>query len=923
MAAQDARAQVAHWRSAIDLGRQTVSRSLAVAAGAIDAARQNASAQQWSLQGEVASVARRQPARYASWHDSLWRAWSPSPSLPPELRVGSIEDVDAPATLPVFAGRAAVIVTETEAAAAHARALLRSLAVRTVIELGQRVVLHLIDPHQGGYGFPERRLLSQDAPSASDLTADLQAVLDAAAAFHRRFEGTPYAALTPAEQAGQPVHVVLAMDFPRDYGYRATQQLNEIARLAPAGVQLIVHHDLTADQAAGSASLDLVRPVVIDVDARGRAHGPWGRLTAVVDAAPEAELVRRLSERFVVQHESAAEAPPLPWHSLNPVDPAVWWREDATHEARAVFGLGSDGQPLELAFGQDATGESRVHAVVAGRPGAGKGVLLHSVILSLATRYPPDQLRFYLIDGQNGIEMQSYQNLPHAELVSVYTPVDLVRGVLEDAGAELDRRSARLARAGAGSIGEYVAAGHHDMPRLIVAIDEYQSLFAGDARDATAAILQKIAAQGRRVGMHLLLVSQRFHATGLVNQSALFNNIHTRISLQLTADTKGAIGEFDRAGQELIWRHCTDRGRAVINSTGGQGPSQAGTVAFASPEERAAVVAELAVKAGAGRFRPHVLNGHEPPTIGSNAALAALSRCDSSPDLVREWAESDRHRGGLALTTWHAYEHPFAFVAGRTFTTDGSAFAKVTRSADHNVMIVASDPKVLTGIALVGLASTAMSVPAGALTVVVASEIPGPGSWSGILGNRLTGVLTRHGHRASAAPDAQAAVAAAMREIEWRTTLSPDQLAEEGPYLLVALGLERTPAFRVVEGRYGAEPSEAGAQLQRVLQEGPVVGVHGVIGFTSRAGWSQVMPTKGRRRFVHRFFQQMSEDDSRELLDSGRGFKVMPPGGQGPQRAGYENRDSGEHYVFLPYTTEGDPIGAIENYITRQNGGRR
>lgn len=924
MASRDARAQVEHWKSVIGHGQETISRSLAVAAGALDAARQDAATQQWSLQGEAASVVWRQPARYAAWSDPVWDSWQPSPSLPEELRVGSINEVDAPATVPVLDGRTVVIATETEAAAGHARELLRSLAIRTAVELGRRVVLHLIDPHQGGYGFPERRHLSQDAPRTPDLAADLDAVLDAAAAFHQRFEGTAYAALTPDEQTRQPVHVVLALDFPRGYGYRGAQQLNEIARLAPAGVQLIVHHDLTADGTAGSASLDLVRPVVVEVDGRGQAHGPWGRLTAALDAAPDSDLVRRLGERFPIEPERGADAAPLPWHSLNPVDPTSWWQEDATREVRAVFGLDRDGRPLELAFGQDARGESRVHAVVAGATGAGKGVLLHSVILSLATRYRPDQLRFYLIDGQDGLEMQAYQNLPHAELVSVHTPVDLVRGVLVDLGAELDRRSARLVRAGVGSIAEYWTAGHRDMPRSIIMIDEYQALFVGDSTASTTGILQKIAAQGRRVGLHLLLVSQRFHALGLINQNALFNNIHTRISLKLTTDAKGAIGEFDRDGQELIWEHCTETGRVVMNSGGGQGPSQAGVVAYAPETERAAIVAALANRA-AGARPPQVLNGDESPQIATNLALTALSRCGPAGG-VAEWAAADRHRGGLALSAWHAYEHPFAFIAGRTFSSDGSAFAKVTRSADHNLMIIAPDPKVLTGIALVGLSSAAMSAPAGNLTVVVASEIPGPGSWEGQLSEGLTRLLAGRGSavRSAGSPgDVTESIAEAVREIERRGTLAPTELAQQGPYLLVALGLERVPALRVVEGRYGSEPSEAGAKLQRVLKEGPSVGVHGIVGFTSRAAWAQVMPAKGRQRFVHRFYQQMSEDDSRELLDSSRGFRVMPPDGQGPQRAGYENRDSGEHYVFLPYTTDGDPLAAMAGFLRRANGGGR
>lgn len=916
-----ARAEVERLRATVVRTEAIIRDALSTASGALDCAHEHAVRTWTALSVQSAAiVARGRPEHYADWADSRWDAWACEPHLPGELRVGELEGLGLPATVPLFSGRAVVFATESEAGAVRARAALRALAVRAAASLGSRGTLHLIDPFQEGFGFPERVHLPQDAPRGVDAVADLRTVVEQAARFVDRYQAVPYHDLPAGVQATEAAHLVLALDFPRGYSHQAVEYLNRIAQLGPAGVQLVVHHDLAAGPPGMSTDLILSRPVVVELSGSGQATAAWGRLTATIDSAPPTELVRLISERLPIPAPMGGEPTVLPWSAVNEIDPAGWWAHSAVEQATAVFGRRGDAGPLELAFGQDSLGESRAHAVVAGDTGSGKGVLLNSVILSLATRYPPDELRFYLVDGQNGVTMQAYSELPHADLVSLHTPIDLARGVLVDVGAELTRRDALLTSAGVDSLAAYWrVAGKDAMPRLIVVIDEYQSLFEGDRRDEAAAILLRISAQGRKVGLHLLLASQRFHATGLLNQNALFNNIRTRISLRLPTDAIDTVDEFDSEGRALIRAHCTSRGKVVVNAEGGRaGASVAGVVAYADDSARDRLISDLVARAGQGAAHgaAELLNGRQQPRPARSHALARLASVDSTQfSALAAWAEADARSGGLAVADWQAYDHPFAFVTGRTFSVYGSAFAKVDRLPAHNVVLVASDPEVLTGMTVAGLVSAAMSVARGRLTVVVASELPPPGSWQGMLSDELPDLLSARGHAAFTAESAGAAVRGAVDELNRRAGLTPIELADAGPYLLVAVSLDRMADFQKVEGRYGPEPSVAGADLARVLREGPQVGVHAVLGFTTAIGWARVLPDKAHRLFVHRFFQQLSEDDSRSLLDNSLAHRVSRPGIAGPQRAGYHHRDSGVDYVLLPYTTGGSLLDELRQFV--------
>jgi hypothetical protein len=870
------------------------------AAGALLAAQEAHANRTQALIVEAASLTDAQPL-FRAWDDPRWADWQPVPSDLHEVRIGSLRGFPEVAmSVPVFTGRTVIAQSESTVGAEAARVLLRSAAVRTSLGLGAGVTLHLLDPAREGFGFPERAVLPQARPSSADVDDQLEAVIEAGHAFQLRHPGRYFEQLSDAERLTTPRHVVVAMDFPRGYGYREVEAINRIAALSHAGIQMIVHHDLTADR-TGVTGLDVSFPVACLVDGRGEVAGAWGALVAIPDAPPGLDQTRRLVDRLPTTTAASVGEQTTRWADHLSTDPGAWWQGSAVREIRSRVGVTADGRPVELAFGIDADDNSRPHAAVAGTSGRGKTTFVHAAILGFATTYRPDELRMFLVGGRNGKDLAPYARLPHADLVTLNTPLDVLAKLVLDTNAELDRRATLFT--------ESRARGEQPtFTRLLVVLDEYQELFrAGDAEEATKALL-RVAKEGRALGVHLMLVSQSFKPPGLQNRDELFNNIMTRVAFQLPAGAVETVTEFGSSGRAMIAAHCTERGRMVFNAEGGaEQANAAGNGLYADEELRTRVVGQLADKAAVEGLaqRPVVFDGEITPRLTDSRAVTALRYLDvTRPDAVAQWARSGERNGGLAATSWLAYDHPQPCLVGRSLTVFGSALLKVDRAPGQNVLAVMSDPAVLTGAITSGLATSALGTPSERFALRVLSELPPPGPWTGVLGRALVDELSDRGADARVAADGVEAgvlLEEALAEVRRREALSPTALAVAGPYWVCALGLDRLSAFRLGEDRYGgATPSPATQVLLDLLADGPSVGVHAVVGFTSPALLWRVLPRKARAQFEHRLVQQMSADDSRVLLDTGFANRVDHQA-DAQVRAGYANMQTGEESVFLPF----------------------
>jgi S-DNA-T family DNA segregation ATPase FtsK/SpoIIIE len=181
------------------------------------------------------------------------------------------------------------------------------------------------------------------------------------------------------------------------------------------------------------------------------------------------------------------------------------------------------------------------HLLVAGTTGSGKSEALRTVVCSLAHDYRPSEVVFALIDFKGGAGLGPCAKLPHVASVLTDLEPHLARRCLLALGAELaDRKRAAMA-AGASSYEEW----QRPPPRLVVVVDEFQEIAAID-RDFLPE-LTRLAAQGRSLGIHLVLATQR--PAGAVSADVRAN-ISTTIALRTAseAESRDLVGSPAAAG---------------------------------------------------------------------------------------------------------------------------------------------------------------------------------------------------------------------------------------------------------------------------------------------------------------------------------------------------------------------------------------
>ncbi len=258
--------------------------------------------------------------------------------------------------------------------------------------------------------------------------------------------------------------------------------------------------------------------------------------TTLDDAERIARLLAPLRDRA---HASASEgAIPYPLRYLDLVD-----IDEPTPEA--VLRLWGDhpGPTMQVPLGADERGTVSIdlvrqgpHTMLGGATGAGKSVLLQTLITSLLVFNRPDELNLVLVDFKGGGAFLPFENCPHVVSLILSTggdgdtfgPADADR-VLASIRAEVARRERLLARYG-GEIDDYLRrrpADQPPLPRLLMVFDEFARVL--DVSRGFVQELVNVAGKGRSLGMHLLLATQSLQGKLTAEMK---NNIDLRISLR-------------------------------------------------------------------------------------------------------------------------------------------------------------------------------------------------------------------------------------------------------------------------------------------------------------------------------------------------------------------------------------------------------
>ena len=245
-------------------------------------------------------------------------------------------------------------------------------------------------------------------------------------------------------------------------------------------------------------------------------------------------------------------------HDLDAHELREQWQEQAHSPTRgapalsAVLGVGARG-PVHADLVADGP-----HALLAGTTGSGKSELLISWLVQLALSRAPDRLTLVLVDYKGGAAFGPLAGLPHtAGVLTDLDPAGTQRA-LSSLEAEVRRRERILAAHGAKDLS--CLPPQVVVPDLVVAVDEFATL-AGEHAEVLESLV-RIAAQGRSLGIHLILATQR-------PQGAVSPAIRANTSLRVCLRVLDAADSRDVLGHDGAARIGHHPGRVLVSGAGG------------------------------------------------------------------------------------------------------------------------------------------------------------------------------------------------------------------------------------------------------------------------------------------------------------------------------------------------------------------
>lgn len=367
----------------------------------------------------------------------------------------------------------------------------------------------------------------------------------------------------PASTAGLP-HLLVVLD-----AYDPLSELHEIpllqetlSRAGELALTVITISDRSGASPGESAAVISVaadgraalRPVRSSQEARTfqPLAAPQHIAEAVVEVIGHLRLVSDLS--FVSDSSNDLLLDLLGRRPLPSTKPS-WRPPEPATLLTATFGVQSDGGQFTLDLKEGAAGGAGPHGLLVGATGSGKSELLRSMVTSLALSHDPEWLQMAFVDFKGGAAFEALAELPHCVglITNILDDLSLVERMRTSLAGELLARQHQLAATGEDlqGIRDYWALRAkrpelEPMPYLLVVIDEFGELLEVDP--AFLEILLAVGRQGRSLGVHLVLSSQRLESGRI---RGLESYLSYRIALRtFNADeSRAAIGT--KAAAEL------------------------------------------------------------------------------------------------------------------------------------------------------------------------------------------------------------------------------------------------------------------------------------------------------------------------------------------------------------------------------------
>lgn len=700
-----------------------------------------------------------------------------------------------------------------------------------------------------------------------------------------------------AGEVAEAYRVLVVMDFPANFSETAARRLVSIAQNGPrCGVYAIVLADTSKQLPYNFNIADLERASTVIAWDSSQNRFVWQDedfkdCLLELDAPPDAELFNRIADTvgkkailadkvevsfektynlFEAQRRANPELYPSLPQTIDPANETTWWTGNSSRELIAPLGrLGAKkAQCFRLGQGTNHS------ALLAGRVGSGKSNLLHTLVMSLALNYSPDELQLYLVDLKE-VEFKVYatHRLPHAQVVAIRAEREYSLSVLEKLDAELEFRMKLFNAVGPNTnrIDKYRDKSGRALPRILLIVDEFQELFTDDDAIASKStrLLDRLVRQGRAFGINVLLASQTLAGAYTINRSTM-GQMAVRIALQSNeADSRLILAE-DNAEARLLSRP----GDAIYNANDGiVGSNDRFQVAILTDEQRTHnlnQISDLARQRGYAAS-PIIFDGDEFSVIQDNQEL---------------------RKQLAAYPPSQIPQSPIAYL-GEPIAIRPPIAATFRRQSGSNLLIIGQSDEAALGMLSAALISLAAQSPISNLNLLDFGAVDGPNANFFQRLNENLGTAINIGRRRE--------LPTLLDQLAQETQRRIDGEAGGAPIYLFVYGLQRARDLRqedTMSFSMDANPSNApnpAQQFNTILREGPDVGIFTIVWCDTLTNLNRALDRRALREFAMRVVMQMSAEDSANLIDTPAASKL------GPYRALFYSEEEGRLEKFRPY----------------------
>jgi DNA segregation ATPase FtsK/SpoIIIE, S-DNA-T family len=677
-------------------------------------------------------------------------------------------------------------------------------------------------------------------------------------------------------------------DFPAAFNDHTAEELKSlITNGSRAGVYTVIHVDTSQEElrAFDYSIFEQYCTVIYPTDQthngeplfRLQMPDGWER-DLILDSPPSQEVHQHIIQSIIAA-EKTIKVETVPFSKISPT---TLWQANSQQELRAPIGLTGAREHVEFWLGENDEKITVSSGLLAGKPGAGKSYTLHSIILSLAMQYSPDELELYLLDYKEGVEFQIYVDpnradtsnptaeldetraLPHAKVISIESDREFGLSVLQSIQQEIEMRGQLFKNVGVSELKDYRQKTGQQLPRILVVIDEFQYMFQDNdpiTRDLNQ-LYEDITRRGRSFGVHLLLASQSLNIANI--NSRIYGFIPLRMAMQMDQTTAGIVlAEGNTDAVELLDRS----GRIIYNTEfGRKRQNQLGQIADISLEERRNAMNQIYQQSETTHYQRSqpltIFQGNRPSKISQNGQLLNLAKLD-------KWLSSSAiNKQIIHSQDWISQESPGALWLGEAMRIGHHSHAILRRRTRSNMLLIGQSEQSIFGILsgallslvhiykpntaefhIIDLAQTDDDEALSEMTHTFRQEFQD--LYPIKLGKRFP-------DSAQDIKRSETILTELYEELQRRKQIrnaDPDAM-NFGPsvFFIAAIGaLNRAQNLRPIAGKRADEMSPDAQKFQEIVTIGPELGIHTILWFDNAKTFQQMCAESSPRNLLMQF----------------------------------------------------------------------